>query len=70
MPVAAWWCLVAVGVAACGVTLGDFPLTAGAALLFVVLTLMPAAVLLMLWPAAIVTPVIARGRAVRRRTPS
>jgi hypothetical protein len=74
MPLAAWWCLVAVGIAACGVTLGDFPTTISAALLFVMIVLVPGAVMLVLWRAApqtgAATLVFAedRARVARRRT--
>jgi hypothetical protein len=47
--VAAWWCLVAAGIAACGVTLGDFPLTTSSALLLVTIILVPAAIMQVLW---------------------
>jgi hypothetical protein len=43
--VAAWWCLVAAGIAACGVALGDFPFTASSALLLVTIILVPAAIM-------------------------
>ena len=58
VPVAGWWCLVAAGIAACGVTLGDFPVTTSSALLLVMIILVPAAIMLVLWreaPEAVVT---------------
>jgi hypothetical protein len=44
--VAAWWCLVAAGIAAWGVMLGDLPFTTRAALLLLTIVCMPAAVML------------------------
>lgn len=49
IPVAAWWCLVAAGISACGVMLGDFPFTSSSALLLVTIILVPAAIMLVLW---------------------
>lgn len=70
MPVAAWWCLVAAGTAACGATLGDAPITVSAALLLVMITLVPAAIVLVWRPAPEVSAarVFAGHRAVRRGT--
>ena len=48
VPVAAWWCLVAAGIACCGVTLGDFPLTPSSALLLVMIMFVPAAIMLVM----------------------
>ena len=59
--VAAWWCLVAAGIAACGVALGDFPFTTSSALLLVMVIVIPAAVMLVLWrgaPAATVAELL------------
>jgi hypothetical protein len=47
--VAAWWCLVAAGIAACGVALGDFPFTTSSALLLLTIILVPAAIMQVLW---------------------
>jgi hypothetical protein len=55
--VAAWWCLVAAGIAACGVALGDFPFTTSSALLLVMIIVVPAAIMLVLWRDAHATTV-------------
>jgi hypothetical protein len=44
--------MVGAGIAACGVTLGDVPFTTSSALLLVMITLVPAAIMLVLWRAA------------------
>jgi hypothetical protein len=47
--VAAWWCLVAAGIAAGGVTVGGSPLTTSSALLLLTITFVPAAIMQVLW---------------------
>jgi hypothetical protein len=47
--IAAWWCLVAAGIAACGVALGDFPFTTSSALLLLTIIFVPAAIMQVLW---------------------
>ncbi len=49
MPVTAWRHLGTVAIAACGVTISGFPIAATAALPLVMITLVPAAIMLVSW---------------------
>jgi hypothetical protein len=72
--VAAWWCLVAAGIAAAGVALGDFPFTTTSALLLLTIILAPAAIMQALWrrnhEAVVTRLVYVSDRHPKRRTPA